>query len=158
MEKATKANSISAPKTPAELLGFPEPLGILDIPNGIFLPDIDASNVYALRLVGDCLSPVARDGEHAIISPTQPVNPGDFVALNFAGDRGPMVKLLLVPSALPLGTSAAGSGLPGLLMVEMLNPRRIIRLRSSDLAAMHRVVGFLKHDGTMTDTTTGVVQ
>lgn len=136
-------------RTPAELLNRSEPLAEIAIPKGAYLPGLDDAGTYAMRLLGNCLEPVAADGEHAIINPEKPCQPGDFVALIFADGRMPLVKRLLVPSVLPLGKPVAVGNVDGLVMVEMLSPRRILRLRACDVAAIHRVLGFLKRDGSM---------
>ena len=58
-----------AETTPRALLGNPEPLGDITVPDGIFMPGLDTTDTYALRLLGRCLEPIASSGEHAIVCP-----------------------------------------------------------------------------------------
>lgn len=133
----------------SELLNCPEPLGKIVLPSDTHFPGVCDVDAYALQLAGNCLEPVAGDGAYAIISPSRPCDPGDFVALFFADGRVPQIKRLLVPSLLPLGKPMEVSNVAGLIMVEMLSPRQIIRLRACDLTAMHKVLGFFKRGGSI---------
>ena len=144
-------NPPAAP-TPRALLGNPEPLGTVAIPNGLFLPDIDDSDFYALRLLGRHLEPVAHNGEHAFVNPAKPFEPGDFVALLFQDGRGPLVLRLVMPSPVAAGeVLEATNALLPLMLVETLFPRRLLQFRTDKLRAVHKVIGFLKADGTMAE-------
>ncbi len=156
MHRTETKTTIGEPRpaiSPRALLGNPEPLGDITVPDGIFMPGLDTSDTYALRLLGRCLEPVASSGEHAIVCPKAPYDVGDFVVLIPKDEsRGPLVKRLVMPGPLPIGEAApAGSNTVPVMLVETVNERRLLQFQTDEIAAVHKVVGFLKRDGSMAE-------
>ena len=66
--------------------------------------------------------------------------------------RGPLVKRLVMPGPLPIGEAApAGSNVVPVMLVETVNERRLLQFRTDEIAAVHKVIGFLKRDGSMAE-------
>ncbi len=139
--------------TPPREDATPHPqLGDIDLPEGVSFRGIDQSGAYALRVMGNGLYPIVIDGDTAIVVPLGDCRPQDFVVLHFQDSRGPIIWRLVMPSLVPPGTAIPpGATLHPPVLVEGLNPRRLLQFRVDKLTAMHRVLGFLRADGTMAD-------
>ena len=138
--------------SPRALLGNPEPLGDVQLPEDVSFRGVDLTGAYGLRLLGDVLMPVAGEGDTAIVAPLGNCRPQDFVVLLFADRRRPVILRLVMPPLLPPGTPLpAGAPLHPPVLVETLNPRRLVQFRVDRLTAMHRVLGFLRPDGSMAE-------
>ena len=128
------------------------PFGDIDLPEGLSFRGIDQTGAYALRVLGNGLYPVVIDGDTAIVVPLGDCRPQDFVVLHFQDSRGPVIWRLVMPPLVPPGTPIPrGATLHPPVLVEGLNPRRLLQFRVDKLTAMHRVLGFLRADGSMAD-------
>ena len=111
-------------------------------------PD-DCPEVYASFCKGNCLEPVYRDGCCLVFSKVETPEPGDYVGIWLHPD-------VLEPDGLPRRVKRLVSMWPGitfpykaspasevmpLVMMEQLNPPRILQIPASHILAMHKVVG-----------------
>lgn len=101
---------------------------------------------YAMQLDGDCLAPDVAHGSVAIMSPAAPLTRGGFVALHFRNGRGPQTKRLasLPPSSLSAALGKPGANVTGLVLVETLNPHRLLSYRVAELLAVHAVAEIVR--------------
>ena len=101
---------------------------------------------YAMQLQGDCLAPDVVHGSVAIMSPAAPLTRGGFVALHFRDGRVPQIKRLasLPPSPVLAALGTLGSTVSGLVLVESLNPPRLLSYRSAELLAVHAVAEIVR--------------
>ena len=117
---------------------------LVEVPAAV-LPPGDDPRTYAMLLQGDCLAPVAPNGSMAIVSPASPLVPGQLVALFFRDGRSPQIKRLvaLPPLAMLAAMDHPASTVRAAVMVEMLNPPRVLTFHLSDLSAIHAVSGVM---------------
>ena len=104
-----------------------------------FIHPDDMPDVYAIPGYGRCMEPEIADGSLlAFDKRTQP-RVGEIVVLFFSREHAPrygmpgMIKRLAMP--LP------PEGVQGLIVVEQLNPRKILTLPTSHVVAVHRCIG-----------------
>ena len=111
-----------------------------------FLPDR-----YAMPVVGDCLEPEISSGAVLIFDKTEAYKVGDLVILFRRRDLTPvgqfqgMVKrLVMAPppwvKAFPFSDHPQSDVL-AMMVVEMLNPRRLLSVRCADLLGVHKCLG-----------------
>ncbi len=103
-----------------------------------------SSETYALLLAGDCLDPIIKDGDYCVCEPSMDFGTGDFVILwpkNPA--KIPVIKRLVMapPRDWQKWTHPESEAVPACI-VEMLNPRRQLRVNLGSIAAIHRVVSW----------------
>lgn len=150
--KPSDTTNPPAAPSPRHLLGNPEPLGDVQLPDDFFFRGIDPTDAYALRLLGNALLPAVAEGDTAIVVPRGNCRPQDFVVLLFADQRRPIILRLVMPPLVPPGTPIAPNAtLHPPVLVETLSPRRLVQFRVDRLTAMHRVVAFLRPDGGLVD-------
>ena len=113
-----------------------------------FIHPDEMPDQYALRGVGDCMAPLFQDGTLFVCDKRREPVPGDIVSLVFtkeaarrAGVPGLVKKLAM---ALP-PWNLAGDAL-GLVIVDQLNPPRRYSLPTSDVLAVHKVIGIAESD------------
>lgn len=101
---------------------------------------------YALRCVGDCLLPEVEEGDYALAAPVgNPLN-GDFIVIFPYGDELPLAKKLvggLPPFGIGQKMGAMSEVMP-LVMCEQLNPHRQLHIPTSKIAAVHKIIDWLK--------------
>lgn len=104
-----------------------------------FIHPDDMPTLYAINGRGTCMEPEIADGAVLAFDKRPIPQPGDIVGLIFTREYGlrcgmpGMVKRLTVP--LP------PDGLSGLIVVEQLNPRRVLTVASRHVLAVHRCIG-----------------
>lgn len=108
---------------------------------------------YAMIGSGKCMEPLVPDGTLLVFDKREKPQRGDLVILWFkpqhipAGQCQRMFKRLVMgpgPFSLPIGDN---SQVEPVVIVEMLNPPRQLRVRGSHLLAMHKAVGVAKSNG-----------
>lgn len=96
-------------------------------------------NTYAVKAVGDCLSPVYDDGDVLACDPDAALAVGDYVAIWWKDGRQPMVKRLTM--GVPAKESWQLKGLEWWLCCEQHNPPRDYEFSSREVEAVHKVLG-----------------
>ena len=115
------------------------------LPNSVFPAGVQPSDTYAMEISGDCIEPIASDGDLAICSSTGEIKAGGFVALFMADGSMPQVKRVVMTPNVPVGTPLnPRSNVVPVFMVESLNPRQMITYGINKLKAAHAVIGFTK--------------
>ena len=117
--------------------------------------------VYASTCVGDCLEPVYHDGVCLVFSRDEKPEAGDFVGIWLHpdavadGELPRRVKRLYMSG--PPGMTLPWKVRPGdeaepLIILEQLNPPKLLQVRASRIVAMHKVIATadLNADGTAT--------
>ena len=111
-------------------------------------PDV-MPDQYALKGVGVCMVPLLADGALMVCDKRRKPVPGDIVSLIFTreaarkwGVPGLVKKLAMALPPWNLTGDACG-----LVVVDQLNPPRRYCIPTSDLLAVHKVVGTAEHDG-----------
>lgn len=109
---------------------------------------------YAMICDGKCLEPVYMDGAKLMFSRDERYRTGDFVMLHkrpefvVPGDHQMIVKRLVIAPTReywqPGWTNR--SGLAPTVVVEMLNPRRILYIDPAKLLGIHKCVGLVPED------------
>lgn len=91
-------------------------------------------DAYAFAILGDSMWPRFRPGRQLLVSPAAPIAIGDDVALQLRISSGsePVVKLLV--KELVRRTAA-------FVELRQFNPDVTFRVKASDVAALHKVVG-----------------
>ena len=93
----------------------------------VVLPDLDDPSVFALEISGDSMTPVYRDGDVIVLSPSAPVRRGDRVVVKTHGGE-------IIAKQLAMQTSRR-------IRLESLNPNSPAReLRRSEVAWMARII------------------
>jgi hypothetical protein len=105
---------------------------------------------YAMICEGTCLEPEVMDGAKLLFSRDQQYHSGDLVCLHFRpeivkpGDHQVLVKKLVFapPHAFWRDPSCnARSNIAPTVIVEMLNPRKMLYIRPDALLGIHRCLG-----------------
>lgn len=114
-----------------------------------FIHPDDMPDQYALKGVGDCMAPLLEDGALFVCDKQREPAPGDIVSLIFAkeaarrwGVPGLVNKLAM---ALP-PWNLTGDAI-GLVIVDQLNPPRRYCIPTSEVLAVHKVIGFAESCG-----------
>ena len=114
-----------------------------------FIHPDDMPNQYALKGVGDCMVPVLQDGELMVCDKRREPVPGDTVALIFTrevarkwGVSGLVKKLAMALPPWDLAGDACG-----LIVVDQLNPPRRYVIPTTDVLAVHMVIGIAESAG-----------
>lgn len=113
-------------------------------PQPFIHPD-DMPERYALTGTGTCMEPIVQDGALIVADKTIEPEPDDVVIVHFTQDYARLfgapgcVKRLRMPLPPP--------GFDGLMVVEQVNPLRSYSFRSSDVLAVHKVIGFAEPNG-----------
>jgi hypothetical protein len=112
---------------------------------------------YAMDCEGTCLEPMVMDGTKLLFSRDERYMPGDLVALYFRpeivkpGEHQVLVKKLVlgVPHRFWKDPSCnAGSNIKPVVIVEMLNPRKMIYINPDALLGIHKCLGPVPADMT----------
>ena len=106
-------------------------------------------SAYAIRVSGDCLTPLFFDGQRIEVHRDDPIHAGDFVVLFFRSHVtlpngwGALLKRLVAGPehdvAFPY--DHRGCGPAPSIIVEQVNPPKMYRIACSDILAMHRCAG-----------------
>jgi hypothetical protein len=107
--------------------------------------------VYASRVVGDCMEPTIKDGATARFSKNESYGRGDIVCIwfqpNAAAEFGAPRALKRLSYALPPWVKGfpyadhPKSDVAAIVIFESDNPRRMYRVKCSDVAAIHKFIG-----------------
>jgi hypothetical protein len=117
--------------------------------NTTILPD-EMPEQYVLKCDGGCMDPEIQDGERVLISSTERYNTGDYVIIFIKpervakGDHQLRLKKLIIappPSYWRHGKVNPGSGIRPAVIVEMLNPHKILYFDVNDLLGLHKCLG-----------------
>lgn len=93
----------------------------------VLLPDLDDPSVFALEISGDSMTPVYRDGDVIVLSPSAPIRRGDRVVVKTHGGE-------IIAKQLVMQTSRR-------VRLQPLNPASPGReLRRNEIAWMARVI------------------
>ena len=112
-----------------------------------FFDRVIRADCYAAKVNGTCCSPTFDTGDVALVSTIEPPTVGDFVVLHPVDGSTPLLKRLVIPPLLPIGTDPhPASTVVSVVLVETLSPGRLIGIRANSLTAMHRVVGAIPRD------------
>jgi hypothetical protein len=120
------------------------------------LQPADLPDRYASIATGDCLEPIFSDGACLVFSKSEPVEAGDFVGIWLKpeilkeGELQRRVKRLLFgiwPGMTFPFTLSEHDGVEPIVVLEMLNPPKMLQVRASHILAMHKVVGEAKTNG-----------
>lgn len=115
----------------------------------VYIDPATVPDIYAAKGVGTCLEPVIADGTMLVFDRREEAKPGDFVGIWLRpekvrpGEPQQIVKRLvsaLPPIPLPYVADLSSNAVP-IVVVEMLNPRRTMWLKATDILAVHRRVG-----------------
>jgi hypothetical protein len=116
-----------------------------------YLPDR-----YAMVCHGDCLEPEIASGSCLIFDKTEPFKAGDLVILFRRRDLVPDGQFQGIVKRLVMRPPPWVKGFPyqdhprsvsdALIVVEMLNPRRLIQIRCADLLGVHKCLGVVPPD------------
>ena len=90
-------------------------------------------DAYAVTIVGDAMWPRFRPGRRLAVSPGSPVAIGDDVLVELASNEGATTALLM-----ELVRRTAGH-----VELRQFNPEATVRVATSQIAAVHKVVGEL---------------
>jgi len=109
---------------------------------------------YATICIGTCLEPVIPDGSTVVFDRHEPIVNGDFVCVIVRPEKVPpgehpgMLKRLYLGAGAPLGDQISPqSELMPLIVLEMLNPPRLLSIAAQDVIAMHKAVGLAETRG-----------
>lgn len=108
------------------------------------LADVPAT--YAAVGYGSCMEPVIKHGECLVFSKNDSGENGDVVGIWFKPDRIPVgqfqhfVKRLVMKPPVSFPYEGRGDAIP-LVIVEMLNPPRTMRILATDIMAIHKCIG-----------------
>lgn len=112
-------------------------------------PD-DLPDTYVMTGDGRCLEPDIMDGTKLLFSRTERYQPGDFVAIfkrrefTIAGDHQVVIKRLIIAPRAEYwerpAKPAKGNVAPT-VVVEMLNPRKILHFDPAGLLGLHKCLG-----------------
>lgn len=108
------------------------------IPQIPFIHPDDMGDRYALTGVGTCMMPLIEDGAILAFDQRERPEEGDLVGVIFTREAGlrqgmpGMVKRLV---SLPF------EGFEGLIIVEQINPHRRLIIPSTDVLAVHKMIG-----------------
>ena len=130
------------PRAPAinPLEGVPT-TGTIHLPNDFFVAD-PGPGAYALRLEGNCLEPELFDGDMAVVSPTAPLVAGEWVVIWRLKGKPLLKRLVIRPASFDLDV-VTGEVMPAVI-VEMLNPRKVMAIPMDQVKAIHAVVGTMR--------------
>jgi hypothetical protein len=112
-------------------------------------PD-ELPNVYAMVGAGNCLEPEIMDGTKLLFSHTERYQRGDFVALfrrrefTSPGDHQILIKRLIIAPRAEYWTDPANfrfDNVAPTVLVEMLNPGRILQFDAASLLGIHKCLG-----------------
>lgn len=114
----------------------------------------DLPPVYAMQCDGKCLEPEIPDGAKLWFSSVELYRPGDFVLLFQRPELVPpgkhqalVKKLVLAPPPSFWTTGESGFvGLAPTVVVEMLNPRKILQCDPRTLLGIHKCLGIIPAD------------
>jgi len=95
---------------------------------------------YFMTGEGVCLDPVIKDGDRVLISRSEPVRPGDFVALILHRNWVPRGGHQVLLKRLIADRRTADVGTPAEVEVEMFNPPMRLRFPAKAVLAIHRMV------------------
>jgi hypothetical protein len=125
-------------------------IGTFQIPTALLdkIPEEHWGELFILILDGDCLEPEVHHDDRAIVAPTMPIRPGDFVVLwpKDQAHRPQMKRVVMVPMEGWEKFDPATWEVVPLIFVEQLNPPRQYEIRTDKLAAIHRVVTTFRPD------------
>ena len=114
-----------------------------------FIHPDDMPNRYALKGVGVCMAPLFEDGVLLVCDKRPEPVPGDIVSLIFTqeaaqkwGFPGLVKKLAMALPPWNLIGDACG-----LVVADQINPPRRYCIPTSDLLAVHKVIGTAEPDG-----------
>lgn len=110
----------------------------------VFQPDA-APDVYAASGVGDCMVPLIPGNATLAFDKRQSVGPGDVVHLWFTPEHAR--RLGIAGWVKRLRSPLPPAGHIGLIEVEMLNPYRVLTLRSTEVMAVHKCIGIARSTG-----------
>ena len=119
-------------------------------PAHTFLDPATLPDEYAMRVVGDCLSPAIKEGDAVVVDKRLPYNAGDLVVIYMRpelvrpGEMGIYVKRLVMNVApyvkFPWREHPDSTAL-AVVIVEQDNPRRQYTITADRILAMHRCLG-----------------
>jgi hypothetical protein len=108
-----------------------------------FIHPDDMPDQYALKAVGDCMTPVLSSGTLIVCDKRVEPEPDDIVSLIFTQEvaerRGLPGLVKKLAMALP-PWNMTGDAM-GLVVVDQLNPPRRYCIPTTDLLAVHKVIG-----------------
>lgn len=116
-------------------------LSALSPPLPFFHPD-EMPDVYAITGVGTCMEPEIADGSVVAFTKQVPPKPGDVVSIVFTREAGRrrglpgLIKRLVIPP-----------GFEGLVIVEQFNPPRTYTIPTTDILAIHKLIGIAQSAG-----------
>lgn len=119
------------------------PDGTVDVPEGF---NARHPGAYAMRVNGDCLSPLVVHGSIVIATESTPFTPGQLVVIYSRGGER-VCKLLVSAPPKELMTFRPGDGVEGIVKVRTLNPKQMIGARVSSIEAIHGVVAMIQPNG-----------
>ncbi|SRR5260221_6197714 len=103
----------------------------------------DDPGLYIVGLEGNCLEPEVYEGDKLVVSPATKPKAGDFVAIWFH-NGSPIVKRLFAMPPWGLQQLSPDSDVQPLVLLEMLNPHRVVGVRVDKIKAIHTVVRIIK--------------
>lgn len=103
-----------------------------------FIHPADMPDRYALAGVGTCMAPLVNDGDCLAFDKRLPVEPGDLVGVIFTQRAGMQRRL---PGLLKRLVSAPPEGFDGPIILEQMNPPRRLAIASTDVLAIHKMIG-----------------
>ncbi|MDR0212050.1 MAG: S24 family peptidase [Pseudomonas putida] len=99
---------------------------------------------YAITAEGDCLLPEYKSGDIMVFDPEKPPELGDLVVIWWKDETiQPLIKRLLLPLP-PKKYWEAGGEAQMAICVEMLNPPETFIIKTSDVAAVHKVIHVIR--------------
>jgi hypothetical protein len=114
-----------------------------------FIHPDDMPDQYALKAVGDCMTPVIPDGSLIVCDKRVEPEPDDIVSLIFTQEVAERRRLpgLVKKLAMALPPWNMTGDATGLVVVDQLNPPRRYCIPTADLLAVHKVIGTAESSG-----------
>lgn len=110
---------------------------------GFIHPD-NMPDLYALTGVGTCMLPLIDDGACVAFDKRLPVKSGDIVCVIFSARAAAAYG---APGLLKRFVSMPPEGFDGMIVVEQVNPVRRYTIPSTDVLAIHKMIGIAAREG-----------
>ncbi|AJA10023.1 hypothetical protein SKP52_15725 [Sphingopyxis fribergensis] len=103
-----------------------------------FIHPDDMANRYALTGRGNCMAPVITDGALIAFDKRETPEPGDLVGIVFTREAAVRHGM---PGIVKRLVSRPTFGCVAIIVVEQLNPPRSFSIASTDVLAVHKLIG-----------------
>ncbi len=129
------------PQTAGELIS--DLIGFFPVTETVKAPKSlnSGSRSYAVRVCGNCLSPIFQNEDVLIVDPDQKPVSGDCVVIWFNTGNTPIVKRLLLNLPPESMRFLKQDSAELLIICEQLNPPKQYKIGFSKVKAVHKVLG-----------------